>query len=673
MKRRLQKLAEFDVVDRSPPWLPGWAAQLLFGAACTALLVVVRLGVDAVAPTAGPFAPIYPVVLIATLFGRLRAGLIAYVGCFAWVLLVDLPSAAARAIPLATDVTRSLVSAATVLVVLIFAEVFRQAVRHAVAGREQAIAALRDRERELRALNHDLENKVAERTREASRTWQVSPDLHGILNTEGFFEATNPAWQATLGWSEEQMRTTRFFEFIHPDDVERTYAAWDVVREGKPILRFENRYRTVDGNWRWLSWVVVPESGRYYGSARDVTEQKQAADVLATMQDTLRQSQKLEAIGQLTGGVAHDFNNLLTVIRGSVELLRRPDLAEEKRARYIDAIGDTADRATRLTGQLLAFARRQTLVPEIFDSGVSLLDVATMLRTLAGSRIEVETHVPDEPCLVRADRSQFDTALVNMGINARDAMAGEGRLTIAVGAVSGIPEVRSHAPVTGDFVAITITDTGEGVAPDDQVRIFEPFYTTKDQGKGTGLGLSQVIGFAKQSGGDIRVDSVVGEGTTFTLYLPRVEGRAEPVTDVQNEPTSTNGDGVCVLLVEDNDRVGEFATQALRELGYDSVLAQDAPTALAKLAEAPDTYHVVFSDVVMPGMSGIDLAQEIRRLYPDLPVILTSGYSHVLAQNGTHGFELLHKPYSVEQLSRAFRKALSCPPAARTADPGTDG
>lgn len=219
MQRTIQRLAEFDVVDRSPPWLPGWVAQALLGAACTALFIFVRLGIDAVAPTAGPFAPIYPAVLIATLFGRLRAGVVAYVGCFAWALLVDLPRAAARDIPLATDVTRSLVSGTTVLVILIFAEVFRQAVRRAVTGREEAIAALRDRERELQLLNHDLENKVAERTREASRTWEVSPDLQGILNAEGFFEASNPAWQTTLGWSEEQIRTTRFFEFIHPDHI----------------------------------------------------------------------------------------------------------------------------------------------------------------------------------------------------------------------------------------------------------------------------------------------------------------------------------------------------------------------------------------------------------------------------------------------------------------------
>lgn len=241
MQRRLQKLAEFDVADRSPPWMANWVAQVLFGVLCTVLLVIVRLGVDAVAPTAGPFAPIYPTVLIATLFGRLRAGLVAYVGCFAWVLLIDLPSAAARSIPLATDATRSLVSGTTVFVVMIFAEVFRQAVRRAVAGREKAIADLRDRERDLQLLNHDLEAKVAERTHEAKRTWNVSPDLHWILNAEGFFEASNPAWQKTLGLSEHKIRTTRFVELIHPEDINQTIEAWDAVLVGRPIVRFENR------------------------------------------------------------------------------------------------------------------------------------------------------------------------------------------------------------------------------------------------------------------------------------------------------------------------------------------------------------------------------------------------------------------------------------------------
>lgn len=357
--------------------------------------------------------------------------------------------------------------------------------------------------------------------------------------------------------------------------------------------------------------------------------------------------------------MAHDFNNLLTVIRGSVELLRRPNLSEDKRSKYIDAIGDTAGRAARLTGQLLAFARRQTLVPEVFDCSASLLEAASMIQTLAGPRIAVNTRVPDEPCLVRADRNQFDTALVNMGINARDAMHGEGKLTISVAGVSEIPQVRGHAPVLGDFVAISIADSGEGVAPENQVRIFEPFFTTKEQGKGTGLGLSQVIGFAKQSGGDVHVDSVIGVGTTFTLYMPRMRGQAQSTKETTKGLATMTGEGICVLVVEDNERVGEFATQALQELGFDSILVPDAVSALSMLSETPEKFHIVFSDVVMPGISGIDMAKEIRNRCPNLPVILTSGYSHVLAQTGTHGFELLHKPYSVEQLSQILHKTLN--------------
>ncbi|WP_242187888.1 PAS domain-containing sensor histidine kinase [Sphingomonas sp. CARO-RG-8B-R24-01] len=379
---------------------------------------------------------------------------------------------------------------------------------------------------------------------------------------------------------------------------------------------------------------------------------------LLKAEEQLRQSQKLEAIGQLTGGVAHDFNNLLTVIRGSVDILRRDGLTEEKRNRYIAAIGDTADRAAALTGQLLAFARRQALKPELFDAGDSLREVADMIRTLAGSRIALDIEMPEESCFIMADRSQFDTTLINLGINARDAMNGEGKLTMATGPVSGIPEIRSHAPVAGDFIAVTITDSGSGISEEVLGRIFEPFFTTKEIGKGTGLGLSQVIGFAKQSGGDIRVDTTSGEGTTFTLYLPRAypENDSEQAQDDDDGPV--DGEGMCVLLVEDNEQVGEFATQALKELGYDSIHAVNADRALEELAKDYSRFHVVFSDVVMPGMSGLELGQEIRRRYPDVPVVLTSGYSHVLAQNGKHGFELLHKPYSVEQLSRVLRKAI---------------
>jgi CheY-like chemotaxis protein len=365
----------------------------------------------------------------------------------------------------------------------------------------------------------------------------------------------------------------------------------------------------------------------------------------------------MEAVGQLTGGVAHDFNNLLTVIRGSVELLRRPNLAEERRTRYIDAISDTADRATKLTGQLLSFARRQALRPEAFDVAASIQSVAGMLGTLTGSRILIEVRSSAEACWVNADPSQFDTALVNMAVNARDAMQGEGRLTVSVEPTSELPALRGHPAAEGDFVAVSLTDTGSGIPPDQIGRIFEPFFTTKSVGQGTGLGLSQVFGFAKQSGGDVHVRSEIGQGATFTMYLPRVAAPARADAGRSAPEPLVDGGGACVLVVEDNPDVGAFATQALAELGYDTLLAPSGSAALAELAKDPSRFHVVFTDVVMPGMDGVELGQEIRRRHQDLPVLLTSGYSHVLAQNGTHGFELLHKPYSIEQLSRMLRKA----------------
>ncbi len=379
---------------------------------------------------------------------------------------------------------------------------------------------------------------------------------------------------------------------------------------------------------------------------------------LQTAEDALRQSQKMEAVGQLTGGVAHDFNNLLTVIRSATDLLKRPDLSPERRERYIDAISDTADRAAKLTGQLLAFARRQALQPEVIDVGQSLRVIADMLGTLTGSRIVIGIDLPETSCFTNVDPSQLDTALVNMAVNARDAMQGAGRIDITVRSTDHIPAVRSHPAVAGSYVAIAMRDTGSGIEPDKLERIFEPFFTTKGVGEGTGLGLSQVFGFAKQSGGDITVESDVGSGTVFTLYLPQVDQGAVAEVDDIGEVLA-DGHGTRVLVVEDNAEVGTFTTQSLAELGYTTVWAADAQEALAELAADATRFDIVFSDVVMPGMNGIELGKAIRERYPTLPVVLTSGYSNVLAQDGTHGFELLHKPYSVEQLSRVLSKAMA--------------
>jgi two-component system, NtrC family, sensor kinase len=380
------------------------------------------------------------------------------------------------------------------------------------------------------------------------------------------------------------------------------------------------------------------------------------ADRRMEAEEALKHGQRLEALGQLTGGVAHDFNNLLTVIRASVDMLRRPSLTEERRLRYIEAISDTVNRAAKLTAQLLAFARRQALKPELFDVGECVQTLGEIIRTLTGARIEIATRVPGGPCLINADAGQFETALINIAVNARDAMGGEGLLTIAVRNVTDLPGPAPQPKSPHGYVAVSVEDTGVGIPQDKLGRIFEPFFTTKEVGQGTGLGLSQVFGFAKQSGGEVIVDSEVGKGSTFTLYLPRVADDSRPQAAPVEETSAVDGRGLSVLVVEDNPEVGKFAADALAELGYAVTLVGNATHALEELTIDAARFDVVFTDVVMPGMTGIELAREIRRCHFDLPVVLTSGYSHVLAQNGSYGFELLQKPYSIEQLSRILHK-----------------
>jgi CheY-like chemotaxis protein len=295
----------------------------------------------------------------------------------------------------------------------------------------------------------------------------------------------------------------------------------------------------------------------------------------------------------------------------------------------------------------------------VFDVAERIEAVTDMLRTIVGGRIQIATNATCAPCFVEADVVQFETALVNMAVNARDAMNEEGRLTVTVEAAAEMPSIRGHAGASGKFVAVSISDTGCGI-PDDRLgQIFEPFFTTKEVGKGTGLGLSQVYGFAKQSGGDVEVESEVGRGTTFRLYLPKIEqdvssneARSQPLDSGPEE----HGRGCRVLVVEDNIEVGQFSTQHLQDLGYETTWATNASQALKLLKDDATRFDVVFSDVVMPGMSGVEFGREVREHYPDLPVVLTSGYSHVLAEQGRHGFELLHKPYAVEDVSRVLRR-----------------
>ena len=368
----------------------------------------------------------------------------------------------------------------------------------------------------------------------------------------------------------------------------------------------------------------------------------------ARAEEELRQAQKMQALGQLTGGIAHDFNNLLTVIQGSADILRRPGLAEEKRTRFAEAIVQTAGRAAALTGQLLAFARRQPLKPEVIDINAKIEGMADLLDRTLGERVEIRTALTPGLCAVEADPAQLEAAILNVAVNARDAMAEGGTLTISTADAEDLADGRKA-------IAICVADTGSGIEPQVLERIFEPFFTTKSVGKGTGLGLSQVYGFAAQSGGEVRVESAVAEGTRVTIILPcsdRESAVAEAAPAGARQPYRTGR----ILIVDDNEEVGAFAETLLVELGHVPVRARSGAEAL-EIARGR-RFDAVFSDVVMPGMSGIELADALKAVDPDLPVVLTTGYSDEVSRTGTGGLPVLFKPYRLETLAEALDAVL---------------
>ncbi len=368
----------------------------------------------------------------------------------------------------------------------------------------------------------------------------------------------------------------------------------------------------------------------------------------AKAEDQLRQAHKMQALGQLTGGIAHDFNNLLTVIQGSADMLRRAELTEAKRIRFAEAIVQAGGRAAALTGQLLAFARRQPLQVEVIDVNELIGGMTDLLDRTLGERIAIETELATDACAVETDRAQLESALLNIAVNARDAMPDGGELRIAT-----MPHGDRRS---GRMVAIAVTDSGSGMDEDTLSRAIEPFFTTKSTGKGTGLGLSQVYGFATQSGGDVCIESQPGRGTTVTLLLPC--GRGAQSKRAEEEVAALEAQRIGrILLVEDNEEVGEFAQTLLGELGYRVRWAQSGEQALEMARR--QKFDAVFSDIVMPGMSGIELAELLAALRPDLPVILTTGYSDQLAESGTGGRPVILKPYRLETLAAALDQALA--------------
>ena len=369
----------------------------------------------------------------------------------------------------------------------------------------------------------------------------------------------------------------------------------------------------------------------------------------AYAEEQLRQAQKMQALGQLTGGIAHDFNNLLTVIQGSADILRRPGIAEAKRIRFADAIVQTAGRAAALTGQLLAFARRQPLQPEVIDLNSKIRAMTDLLDRTLGERVEIRTELTDGLCAIEVDPAQLESAILNIAVNARDAMPDGGILTLRTAESDPLPDGRSA-------IRLAVEDTGTGIDEDALGRVFEPFFTTKSVGKGTGLGLSQVYGFAAQTGGDVQVESAVGKGTIVTLVLPCSDG--DPLAARQEPEAARDHRTGRILLVDDNEEVGAFAETLLLELGHGVVRARTGAEALA-LARDDGGFDAVFTDVVMPGMSGIELADALRTVLPDVPVVLTTGYSDEITKAGGAGRPVVFKPYRLETLAGVLDEVLA--------------
>lgn len=527
------------------------------------------------------------------------------------------------------------------------------------------ITRLKKAEGVIAELNRTLESQVERRTQERDRIWQVSRDLLGVARLDGSWQSINPAWTQVLGWPADRIvgRTSEWLE--HPDDIERTRAEIAKLAAGQSTLGYENRFRTAQGGYRTLSWTAVPVGDEIYCVARDVSEERASALALHEAEERLRQAQKMETVGQLSGGIAHDFNNLLQIVTGNLEAIQRQLPADAGRVRRAaDNAMTGAKRAATLTQRLLAFSRRQPLAPTQVDPNKLVAGMSELLHRTLGETIEIETVLASGIWKTEVDINQLESAILNLAINARDAMPSGGKLTIeTANAFLDRDYVAQHAELSpGQYVVICVSDTGEGIPKDVLARVFEPFFTTKEPGKGTGLGLSMVYGFVKQSGGHVKIYSEPGEGTSVKIYLPRLLATetAETPEALQTIPDGIND--ATILVCEDDDDVRAYSVEVLRELGYRVLEAHDAAAALRLLQRQDVQIDLLFTDVVLPGsMTGADLAREAHKILPNLRVLFTTGYArNAIVHHGRldPGVELVTKPFTYAELAIRVREII---------------
>jgi PAS domain S-box-containing protein len=519
-----------------------------------------------------------------------------------------------------------------------------------IVGISKAARDVTESKRTQQALSQEIE--------ERRRIFDSSNDLILVTDTAGNFIQVSPSVTAILGYQPSDMIGHSAVEFIHPDDLEHTRKEMRAARRGQSKRNFETRYVNKEGKAVALNWTGTWSEPvrRHFFIGRDLTE-KQAAEA------QLRHAHKMDAVGQLTGGVAHDFNNILTVITGTIGILEEAVADQPQLAAVAKLIDEAAERGANLTKHLLAFARKQPLQPVELDVNALVLEAAKLLHPTLGEHIEITPLLAEDAWTALADPNQLATAVLNLAINARDAMPNGGKLALETSNVFLDENYASmHSEVTpGNYVMIAVSDTGTGIPPALLERVFEPFFTTKEVGRGTGLGLSMVFGFVKQSGGHIKIYSEEGHGTSVKIYLPRATGLLQTAAE-QQVSADLEGGNETVLVVEDDALVRRYVMTQIESLGYTTLEAANASDALHFIDETADI-DLLFTDVIMPGnMNGRQLVDEALKRRPGLKTLFTSGYTeNAIVHHGRldSGVLLLAKPYRKSELARMIRLALA--------------
>lgn len=524
--------------------------------------------------------------------------------------------------------------------------------------------ALQDSERKRLKLIEDLVNlerrqtaRLAQRTLELDTFWEISPDPLAILDFNGIFLRVNPAWTVLLGHTEQELLGSSIMSLLHPDDVRNTEDALKhTINHVLPL--FENRYRHVDGTYQWFGWTAAPGNGIIFALGKHLTHEKDRIEALRIAEEALIQAQKMEAVGQLTGGLAHDFNNLLMGVTGNMELLLSRIRQERftELDRYINAALEGSRRAASLTHRLLAFSRRQTLAPKATDIDLLVAGMDELIRRTVGPAIDMQVIASRGLWSTLVDPHQLENSLLNLCINAKDAMPDGGQLLIQTGNrhLNAAAAARYQLPA-GRYVELCVSDTGTGMDKDVMARAFDPFFTTKPLGMGTGLGLSMIYGFARQSGGGVNITSNVGEGSKVCILLPMHEGEPEAVA-LEDSPLQVPAPGISdetILVVDDKPAVRQLIAELLEDLGYTILQAERGADALTIL-QSKAAIDLLITDVGLPGgMNGRQVADAARDVRPDLKILFVTGYAEnaALAHDTLEpGMHVLPKPFAIAEL-----------------------